>query len=60
MSVGVRVHARPLGGHLVHPSAIVVEKNSMVVRSAGQVSLVQLKQVTSPFWVSVYLSVKRE
>ena len=60
MNVGVRFHDRPLGGHLVHPSAVVVEKNSMVVRSAGQVSLVQLKQVTSPFWVSVYLSVKEE
>lgn len=60
VSVGVRVHDRPLGGHLIHPSAVVVEKNSMVVRSAGQVSLVQFKRVTSPFWVSVYSSVKGE
>lgn len=60
MSMGVRIHDRPLGGHLVHPSAVVVEKNSLVVRSADQVSLVQFKQVTSPFWVSVYLSVKEE
>ena len=60
MSMGVRIHDRPLGGHLVHPSAVVVEKNSLVVRSADQVSLIQLKQVTSPFWVSVYLSVKEE
>ena len=58
--MGVRIHDRPLGGHLVHPSAVVVEKNSLVVRSADQVSLVQFKQVTSPFWVSVYLSVKEE
>ena len=41
MSMGVRVHNRPLGGHLIHLSAVVVEKNSMVVRSAGQVSLKQ-------------------
>lgn len=60
MSMGVRIHDRPLGGHLIHPSAVVVEKNSLVVRSADQVSLVQFKQVTSPFWVSVYLSVKEE
>lgn len=58
VSVAVRVQGKPLGGHSIHPPAFVVEKSNIVIRSAGQVSLGQLRQVTSPFWVSVSLSVK--